>query len=1058
VLAKLSRPRLVGAHARERLFARLDECLRDGAAVWIAGPPGAGKTTLVASWLDARALRALWYHVDAGDGDPASFFYHLGLGAKLAGLSRKVHLPLLTPEYMPDIAGFTRRYFRSLCQGLPQPCVLVLDNVQDAPEASPFGAVLRDGLGELPQGTNAILISRNAPPAEHARLRASQVLTELNWEELRLTEDEASQIAANAHGVPAANVGALVERCGGWAAGLTLMLDHARSTGSSVADAPRSPQALFDYFAAELFDRLSAETRQLLLRTALLPWVSVEMARALSGNDYAGALLESLRRRHLFTERRVGAVASYQYHALLREFLEVHVEQTCARSERLHLANQSAQLLAGAGQTDAALRLYLAAGDDAAAVQLVLANAAGLAAQGRLQTLTAWIGALAAGTTEAVPWLGYWLGVCQLGTNPAEARKQLEGAFERFKTGADILGQAVTAAGIAESYSLEVGSFKPTDRWTAELQRLLDGEPTFADSAVELAVLGSLLGALLMRDPGHPRLGRYAERVRLLVDAVSDINSQVSGASRLLHYYCFCGQSRAGQQLIGRIRPLLADSRLSALHQCNWLHMESIFHQMVCYDASQGNKAIDAVIDLVARNGFHFYLVLCCARGAMFRLEQSDVQSAASLLAKATSALGGPRFDAGWYDGMQSWLALLQGRYQAAVEDAQRLVEGCAASGGQHSYFMALLLQANAFAANGESVRAADCLRLSRQVNVTRLAMGEWTAGVIEADLHLASGNAVEVEALLRHAFALARHERLFNTLQWLAPQMTRLCAFALAHGIEPEYVSELICLRGLRPPSPDTQAWPWPIKVHTLGRFDILENEVPLRFEGKTQRKPLALLKALIVLGGADVPEDKLIDIVWAESLEGDQQKAFDVTLHRLRKLLGNDKAIQVTDRRVSLNREIVWVDLWAVERQLAAVVPVGPASLPDAAQLERAAPAILDLYRGQLLDGEADSAWLLPVRNRLNGRFQRFVIRLGEHRELARQWGRAGELYERGIELDPLAEAFCCRLMVCLREQGRRAEAIEVFRRCRQMLSVTLGIRPTEMTEAVYRGLIAP
>lgn len=54
-LAKLSRPRLHSPVARERLFALLDT-ERAHPLVWVAGPPGAGKTTLVASYCVARRL------------------------------------------------------------------------------------------------------------------------------------------------------------------------------------------------------------------------------------------------------------------------------------------------------------------------------------------------------------------------------------------------------------------------------------------------------------------------------------------------------------------------------------------------------------------------------------------------------------------------------------------------------------------------------------------------------------------------------------------------------------------------------------------------------------------------------------------------------------------------------------------------------------------------------------------------------------------------------------------------------------------------------------------
>src|SRR5262245_59887661 len=80
--AKIMVPGPSNAVPRPRLFARLDAA-REQRIVWVCGPPGAGKTCLVASYLESRRLRALWYHADARDADPANLFHYFSVAAAL---------------------------------------------------------------------------------------------------------------------------------------------------------------------------------------------------------------------------------------------------------------------------------------------------------------------------------------------------------------------------------------------------------------------------------------------------------------------------------------------------------------------------------------------------------------------------------------------------------------------------------------------------------------------------------------------------------------------------------------------------------------------------------------------------------------------------------------------------------------------------------------------------------------------------------------------------------------------------------------------------------------
>lgn len=68
--AKTTRPNAYNVLPRERLFSALD-AMRRAKVLWVYGPPGCGKTSLVSSYLDARASHGIWYQLDAGDVDPA---------------------------------------------------------------------------------------------------------------------------------------------------------------------------------------------------------------------------------------------------------------------------------------------------------------------------------------------------------------------------------------------------------------------------------------------------------------------------------------------------------------------------------------------------------------------------------------------------------------------------------------------------------------------------------------------------------------------------------------------------------------------------------------------------------------------------------------------------------------------------------------------------------------------------------------------------------------------------------------------------------------------------
>jgi LuxR family maltose regulon positive regulatory protein len=394
--------------------------------------------------------------------------------------------------------------------------------------------------------------------------------------------------------------------------------------------------------------------------------------------------------------------------------------------------------------------------------------------------------------------------------------------------------------------------------------------------------------------------------------------------------------------------------------------------------------------------------------------------------------------------------ALVQGETAQAVMHAQSAVELADQSGFKPEQMQGRILLAAMLVADGRCDEAAVCLDAAKA-----LIAGTWfhsmsrDACLVEASIAMRRKDSARCRAALDSALRASRGERLASLMFMFHPAlMSELCAEGLRTSLQPESIKQLIARYRLAPTSLDVEAWPWPIKIYTLGGFHVLKDGAEIRFKRKTQKRPLELLQALIALGGSEVAVSTLTEALWRDA-EGDAgYHAFENALYRLRQLLGSTGTLTLANGKLSLDPRHCWVDVWAFERRLAEARDTD-------AQSARSLEATLELYRGHFLEHEGQPSWALAMRERLRDKFVRHVRSLAQSYERAKSWGEAVAIYQRGLELDNLTEDLYRGLMICYRELGNQTEGLKVFRRCRELLSIVLGLQPTAQTQAVYESL---
>jgi LuxR family transcriptional regulator, maltose regulon positive regulatory protein len=1042
---------------RARVVKAIDHALRNGIC-WIAAPAGYGKTTAMLDYLQKKPTAHLWYRVDEGDQDVASFFHHIGnlLPARAAG-----ELPVFGPEYADQAAEFARRFFRAFFRKLSRTGLLVIDDLHYGVETARFRTMLAIMLRELPDDLQCACISRTLPPDELAELTFKGQLTALDQSILQFSDTEARALVASRSHSRSSAVDVSAAR--GWAAGLVLLADRA-AAGDLRAEVPRPSDsrtgrtAVFAALARQFLDALTAEEQEAMLKVSLLPEITPDLVKDLTGSEAARTLLARLHQRQLLVTRGESSRSVYHLHDLLRDFLQNLLAQHFASRELANLREQAATLLNAAGYPEAAIELALQAQSWALARGLIIQRAEALIAQGRRATLIDWCNTLP--PSECDGWICYWLGVASM-ADDAAAESWFARAWTAFSESGELDFQCLTAARAVLSKSDSWRTHEGLAAWTQRVIDVIDRDfPKLSRSDQLLAWTGMLRAVDFAHNyrSDAPAVQRLTQRLldRLAVRTAGDpANLRLMASLTLIDHAGSTGQAEVFERAVDSVVDDLRASDLSSWVFGMWLvTFGSVTSRYFTY-AKRGfpyassEEALRAAVAIGEREGlrgvefgalYHLQLLMKLRNdwsefatliGRIAEISDSRYTTQVAVAADCEAALHTrqKRFAAASADCDRFMTAIEAAneppnerwphfitKFQVLLaaempDEAGAFLEGLIHlfDGAIRQRTQICVLAANAFAAKW---RDSDDYAGRLRTCMTQLRAANWTAALINLPDHLAE-----------------------------------LCADALELGIEPDFCTALIRRRALVPPESLPSRWPWPLRLFVLGDFRMELNGAPINPGAKPPTRSLDILRVLAISKDYACSLQDIYEWLWPDA-EGDQAKAAcEQALHRLRKILSAPDLILQREGRLYLSAQHTWVDLVDWERKLALALRASQDEV-----MQRA----LDEFGGPLFHSERASAWAMPATERVRSKFIDLAGRLARRLEARSNHAGARAVYLKAIDGYPTS-AVCyeglIRNRLALKDE---AGALEDYERYLRVIQSTREAAPSPAIRSLVGSLL--
>lgn len=362
---------------RPRLLARLDDTLTHRVTL-VSTPPGFGKTTLAAEWLEQRAVPSAWLALDRFDSDPERFVLYLVAAIEGAMPGRfPATTALLAARNPPPFTHLVETLIAETAR-IQAPLVLVLEDYH-AVASNAVHEVVERMVAALPASVHLLVLTRVDPPWPRGHWLGKGWMCELRARDLRFSLEEAQRFFAlePERALSEAAIGHAHARTEGWIAGLRLVELSLRGAADPDARAQAfsgSDRLVADYLITEVLASQSPEARAFLEATAPLDRFSARLADHLLAGmepDSAREILDRLERDNLFVVPLDADRQWYRYHHLFQDLLLHNLPSLASAERRAAIDRGAAEWFASEGLIEEALRHWIVAGEiDAAAAHL----------------------------------------------------------------------------------------------------------------------------------------------------------------------------------------------------------------------------------------------------------------------------------------------------------------------------------------------------------------------------------------------------------------------------------------------------------------------------------------------------------------------------------------------------------------------------------------------------------------------------------------------------------------------------------------------------------------